>query len=101
MLRIECPYCGLRDQDEFQFGGEATTTRPDRPEQASDAEWGDYLFYRENLKGVHHERWVHAFGCRQWFLVTRDTVTHEIFGSCAMGEEPASPPAQGVGDGHD
>ncbi len=81
MLRILCPYCGLRDQDEFQFGGEAGIVRPERPEQASDAEWADYLFYRDNRCGVHTERWVHSYGCRQWFLLTRDTLTHEISGA--------------------
>ena len=55
--------------------------RPADPDAASDAEWAEYLFYRDNLKGVHLERWVHSFGCRQWFLVERDTVTHEISGS--------------------
>jgi len=24
------------------------------------------------------ERWVHTAGCRRWFNVVRDTVTHEI-----------------------
>lgn len=89
MLRITCPYCGLRDQDEFQFGGEAHIRRPADPSRASDAEWADYLFYRDNLKGLHHERWVHRFGCRQWFNVTRDTVTHEITEIYPMGAHPA------------
>lgn len=78
MLRILCPYCGLRDQTEFQFGGEAALVRPSVPETATDAEWADYLFYRNNVKGMHLERWLHSFGCRQWFLAERDTVSHEI-----------------------
>lgn len=90
MLRITCPYCGLRDQDEFQFGGEAHIQRPADPEQASDAEWADYLFYRDNKKGLHYERWLHSFGCRQWFNVARNTVTHEISEVYLMGEQPAS-----------
>ncbi|MGD2128701.1 MAG: sarcosine oxidase subunit delta [Lysobacterales bacterium] len=81
MLRIECPYCGVRDQVEFQCGGEVNIVRPAEPDAASDAEWADYLFYRDNLKGRHLERWVHSFGCRQWFLLERDTVTHEILSS--------------------
>jgi len=85
MLRIPCPYCGLRDQDEFRFGGEANITRPADPERASDAEWANYLFYRDNLKGPHTERWVHSFGCRQWFTLVRDTVTHEITGEPVDG----------------
>jgi len=90
MLRIKCPFCGLRDQDEFQFGGEAHISRPRDPERASDAEWADYLFYRQNPKGLHFERWVHSFGCRQWFNVARDTVTHEISGVYLMGEPAES-----------
>ena len=87
MLRIPCPYCGLRDQSEFQFGGEAALVRPAVPEAVSDAEWADYLFYRNNVKGVHLERWLHGFGCRQWFLVERDTVSHEIRGSRRLDRE--------------
>jgi len=79
MLRIPCPWCGERDESEFTYGGEATVVRPQDPSAASDAEWADYLFYRENLKGPHRERWVHTYGCRQWFEIVRDTVTHEIF----------------------
>ena len=28
--------------------------------------------------GRFHERWTHSAGCRQWFTLVRDTVTHEI-----------------------
>ena len=28
MLRIECPFCGLRDEPEFAYGGESQVTRP-------------------------------------------------------------------------
>ena len=89
MLRISCPYCGLRDQVEFQFGGETHITRPENPEQVSDSEWANYMFYRDNIKGLHYERWVHTFGCRQWFNVARDTVTHEITKVFPMGETNA------------
>jgi len=78
MLRIPCPYCGLRDQDEFRCGGEASIVRPAQPDQAGDAAWADYLFYRDNVKGPHLERWLHVYGCRQWFLLRRDTLSHEI-----------------------
>lgn len=98
MLRIPCPYCGLRDQDEFHFGGEANIERPADPEQVSDAEWADYLFYRDNVKGLHYERWVHSFGCRQWFKLARDTVSHEITGAYLMTERPASDEGGGADD---
>jgi heterotetrameric sarcosine oxidase delta subunit len=90
MLRIQCPWCGERDQIEFQFGGESHIIRPEKPEESTDAEWADYLFYRENPKGMHYERWVHSYGCRQWFNLARDTVTHEITEVYKMGEQPAT-----------
>jgi len=88
MLRIKCPYCGLRDQSEFKFGGESHLPRPENPEQVSDAAWAEYLFYRKNPKGIHFERWVHNFGCRQWFQVARHTVTHEILEVYGITELP-------------
>lgn len=86
MLRIPCPYCGVRDQDEFRFGGEAPIVRPADPEQASDEAWGEYLFYRNNKKGPQMERWLHNHGCGQWFLVQRNTLTHEITKVLRMDE---------------
>lgn len=86
MLRIPCPYCGTRDQDEFHFGGENRAQRPENPDRLGDQEWAEYLFYRDNLKGRHDELWVHSHGCRQWFNVVRDTYTHEIIGSSRIGE---------------
>lgn len=76
MLRIPCPWCGLRDEVEFRCGGESHITRPSF--EADDSTWGRYLFYRNNPKGVQFERWCHVYGCGQWFNLARDTVTHEI-----------------------
>ncbi len=84
MLRIECVYCGVRDEEEFKFGGPAHVSRPDRT--CSDAEWARYLFHRDNPKGVHYERWCHTFGCGRWFNIARDTVTHEVLAVYRMGE---------------
>ena len=83
MLRIPCPYCGTRDESEFHFGGESHVERPGV--EVSDAEWADYLFNRENPKGLHYERWCHTYGCSQWFNVVRDTVTHEFHAVYKMG----------------
>jgi sarcosine oxidase subunit delta len=86
MLLISCPWCGPRDEIEYQCGGQSHITRPEPPEAVSDETWGDYLFFRENPKGVHYERWLHAFGCRRWFNVARDTATHEVYAVYKMGE---------------
>jgi sarcosine oxidase subunit delta len=88
MLLITCPYCGPRDESEFACGGEAHIARPTDSMALSDAEWADYLFMRKNPKGVHYERWIHARGCRRWFNVARNTVSHEISAVYAMGEPP-------------
>lgn len=88
MLEIPCPYCGPRDEIEFHCGGQAHRSRPADPAALSDAEWADYLFMRDNPKGKFAERWVHAAGCRRWFNVLRDTVSHAIVEVYAMGEAP-------------
>jgi len=90
MLRINCPYCGLRDQTEFRCGGEADRPRPEHPELTDDRAGAGYLFYRQNPKGLLRERWVHSYGCRQWFYLVRDTVTHEISGSSEIGGAPGA-----------
>ncbi len=84
MLRISCPYCGVRDEPEFVFGGPTHITRPTG--DVSDALWADYLFNKDNPKGPHHERWLHAYGCGRWFNAVRDTVSHEFLAVYKMGE---------------
>ena len=88
MLLIDCPWCGPRGEDEFSYGGEAHIVRPAAPEAESDAQWADYLFMRSNRRGLNLERWVHTHGCRRWFNVARDTVTHRIEAVYRMGEAP-------------
>ncbi|MGH6613357.1 sarcosine oxidase subunit delta [Sphingomonas sp.] len=91
MLLINCPYCGPRSEIEFRCGGESHIERPGPLTDAgagevSDEAWADYLFYRQNPKAEHRERWLHAAGCRRWFNVARDTVTHRIRAVYAMGD---------------
>jgi heterotetrameric sarcosine oxidase delta subunit len=78
MLLIECPWCGPREEPEFAYGGQAHVAYPADPSALSDAEWGEYLFFRANPKGAFAERWVHSAGCRRWFDTVRDTVTNEF-----------------------
>ena len=86
MFVIKCPYCGERDQTEFSCHGESHIARPENPNEVSDKEWGEYLFFRSNPKGMHYERWTHDHGCRQWFNVQRHTVTDKIIQTFKMGE---------------
>jgi heterotetrameric sarcosine oxidase delta subunit len=78
MLLITCPWCGPRDETEFRYGSEADVAYPTDPHALTDAQWADYVFARRNPKGRFAERWSHSAGCRRWFNVVRDTVTHEI-----------------------
>ena len=90
MLHIYCPYCGEnRDQDEFNAKGEAHISRPLDPMGCTDQQWGDYMFFRKNPRGVHHEMWYHVAGCRKFFNMTRDTVTYRIYETYKMGEQPS------------
>lgn len=86
MLLIDCPWCGRRDQVEFSCHGQAHISRPQEPDQLSDEQWGDYIFFRDNPKGIHHERWVHVHGCRRWFNAVRNTVTDELLGTYKPGD---------------
>lgn len=86
MMLLRCPWCGPRDESEFVCGGATHIVRP--AFEASDAQWAEYLFFRDNPKGLHRERWRHAFGCGQWFNVARHTVTHEVVSIYAMGAAP-------------
>jgi sarcosine oxidase subunit delta len=80
MLILTCPYCG-QDVDETQLhaGGEAHLKR--HGPGSTDDQFEDYLFARKNPKGVHFERWQHAYGCGKWFHAARCTVTLEVFGT--------------------
>jgi heterotetrameric sarcosine oxidase delta subunit len=92
MLRIPCPWCGPRDEIEFQWGGEAHVARP--AAGVRDAQWADYLHGRANPQGLQRERWLHVHGCRQWFNVVRDTRTHVILAVYRLDSRP--PPLPGV-----
>ena len=80
MLTLTCPYCGIAaDETELAPGGEAHLKRYGPGSTA--AEFEAYLFARKNTKGVHFERWRHAYGCGKWFLAARDTATLQVFGT--------------------
>jgi sarcosine oxidase subunit delta len=78
MLLIPCPWCGERDEVEFAYGGQTDIAYPEDPASLSDAEWAEFVFVRDNPKGLLGERWFHVQGCRRWFNLDRDTLTHEI-----------------------
>ena len=77
MLRIHCPYCGVRDHEEFSDFGDATKVYPPLDAEHHDG-WVEAVYMRDNPKGEHAEFWQHTLACRRWLVVRRHTVTHDI-----------------------
>jgi heterotetrameric sarcosine oxidase delta subunit len=74
-MQLVCPWCGRRNSSEFSNGG-SVLGRPDTGD-VTPREWRDYLYLRDNTRGWVTERWYHRAGCRQFFVVERNTVTDE------------------------
>ncbi len=94
-MRIACPYCGPRSNDEFAILGDADALMA-RPTEARETAFYPYVYLRANPAGRHRELWYHQGGCRQWLIVARDTRTHEVQGvEVARDVALASGPAGG------
>ena len=65
MLRITCPYCGVRDHEEFSYFGDATKTYPGL-EAVNHAGWVDAVYRRNNPKGIHYEFWQPSLAGAGW-----------------------------------
>jgi heterotetrameric sarcosine oxidase delta subunit len=88
MLRIKCPHCGLRDESEFRYRGDASVARPGA--DSGEAAFAGYVYQRVNPRGTHLEWWLHFGGCRQVLKVERDTVSHRII-AVSLPDEQAIP----------
>jgi sarcosine oxidase subunit delta len=86
MMLIRCPWCGERDENEFVCGGTSHIARPSG--DITDEVWGAYLFFRDNPRGWHLERWRHGLGCGQWFNLARHTLSHAVLGVYRMSDPP-------------
>ena len=94
MLLIECPYCGKRPELEFSHAGQAHIARAKNPSEVSVEAWTDFLYMRDNIKGVHAERWRHTHGCARFFNALRDTTSDHFIATYKAGEPaPAVPSA--------
>ncbi|MCO4055049.1 MAG: sarcosine oxidase subunit delta [Bosea sp.] len=91
-MRIACPHCGLRDESEFRYRGDASVSRPDG-DAGADA-FTAYVYERTNPQGWHGEWWLHVGGCRQVLKVLRHTATHDI-AAVGMVDDHLSPPNAG------
>lgn len=97
MIRITCPWCGVRDHAEFVYGGAADRVRP--ADDATLRHWTDFVYLRTNPAGPHAELWQHAAGCRRWLRVERDTRTHRtgLVRDVQTGWEAGGPEESGHG----
>lgn len=82
MQLFHCPFCGPRGESEFHYGGESGNLRPAR--DAGGETWANYLYMRDNPKGRTREIWMHKT-CGELFEMTRDTVTHVVEDTKALG----------------
>ncbi|MBD8875642.1 MULTISPECIES: sarcosine oxidase subunit delta [Stappiaceae] len=87
MLLIHCPYCGVeRPETEFACRGEAHIIRPADPSTQTDEQWAEFLYLRENPKGLYAERWRHIHGCGRFFNAVRETVSDKFVKVYKAGE---------------
>ncbi len=94
---IDCPHCGRRTTDEFYIKGDATKVRPTETGDGTMDQWHDYVHTRDNIRGRIAEHWHHTGGCRQWLVVERDSMTHDVYAvSPASSWSPAPAPRAAV-----
>jgi methylglutamate dehydrogenase subunit B len=85
-MRIRCPHCGERPLEEFTYLGDARVKRPESNDPGLMEQWFDYVYLRDNPKGVMLEYWHHAGGCRSWLVAERNTETHEFISTVTARE---------------
>ena len=89
-MRINCPFCGERSNDEFTVLGDADALLK-RPTDMALPAFDDYVHLRINPAGPHRELWQHHGGCRQWLVIHRDTRSHAVLAvSLARTSQQAS-----------
>ena len=77
---IDHPLLGPREISEFIYLGDASLlNRPKWDAEDAEHSFYEYLYLRKNVAGVHKELWFHQQGDRSWLVISRNTVTHEIF----------------------
>jgi len=67
--RLECPFCGPRELEEFLF--HKTLAEPGSSPYAE-------VYARTNRVDLSVEHWQHLHGCRAWLLVRRNPSSNEV-----------------------
>lgn len=86
MQLFSCPFCGERPEVEFHFGGDLGNLRPEGFQSVSAETWAQYLYFRNNPKGIAREIWLHL-PCGELFAMARDTVTMQAEKGQALSHE--------------
>lgn len=87
MLLIKCPYCGDEHSElEFRGAQDAHIERPKNITETTDEEFVEFLYWRDNPKGIIFERWRHIHGCGRFFNAVRDTVSDKFLLTYKAGE---------------
>lgn len=85
MQIFPCPFCGPRNETEFNFAGELGKVRPDTCKDVNARDWATYLYVQRNEKGVVREVWMHM-SCSELFVMERDSVTMDVLHSRSLRE---------------
>ena len=88
MLLIPCPWCGPRDEIEFRYGGEAHIARPADPDALDERPGPTTCSCAPTRRGSSPSAGSTQHGCRRWFNLLRDTVSHRILPAYRIGDEP-------------
>ena len=75
-MRLQCPYCGVRELDEFEFRRIVEDPQPEEP-GGNEAAYSE-LYERTNRVDSSREYWQHARGCRAWLVVHRNPSTADV-----------------------
>ena len=89
MLLIPCPYCGLRAETEFSYGGEAHIARPETRRSSAMPSGPTTSSCAPTPKACCSSAGATATAAGRWFNVARDTVTYEILAVYPHGREAA------------
>lgn len=76
-IKIRCRICGWRPVEEFVYG-EIPVVPDDIKAKGEEAYEFDFGYMRNNTEGVQQEAWFHAYGCRRWTNIQRNTVTDAV-----------------------
>jgi sarcosine oxidase, subunit delta len=83
MKLLSCPINGPRPVSEFTYWGEVRDMPV--PEEASDAQWADYVFNRNGAARIKKEWWCHT-PSGVWFIAERNTANDEVLRTYLFGK---------------